>query len=69
VNLSFIKPMQDWEVDLVHLILLYSLRLRQGGEDKICWIPSKRRKFEVRSFIMRCLFLLVPISLEEYLES
>jgi hypothetical protein len=30
--------------------LLYSLKLRQGGEDRIWWIPSKRRKFEVRSF-------------------
>jgi hypothetical protein len=29
---------------------LYSLRLRQGSEDCIWWIPSKRRKFEVRSF-------------------
>jgi hypothetical protein len=30
--------------------MLYSLRVRQGGEDRICWIPSKRRKFEVRSY-------------------
>jgi hypothetical protein len=30
--------------------LLYSIKLRQGGEDKICWIPSKKQKFEVRSF-------------------
>jgi hypothetical protein len=29
--------------------MLYSLRWRQGGEDCIWWIPSKR-KFEVRSF-------------------
>jgi hypothetical protein len=28
---------------------LCSLRLSQGGEDHIWWIPSKRRKFEVRS--------------------
>ena len=26
--------------------LLYSLKLRQGGKDKIGWIPTKR-KFEV----------------------
>jgi hypothetical protein len=30
--------------------LLFSIRLRHEGEDKICWIPSKRRAFEVRSF-------------------
>jgi hypothetical protein len=24
--------------------------MRQGGEDSNCWIPSKRRKFEIRSF-------------------
>jgi len=29
--------------------LFYSIRLRQGGEDRIWWIPSKR-KFEVGSF-------------------
>jgi len=32
------------------LELLYSLRVRQGGEDRIYWISSKRRKFEVRSY-------------------
>lgn len=42
-NVSFTKPMNDWEVDLVTPFFdrLYSLKLRQGGEDKICWIPSK----------------------------
>jgi hypothetical protein len=30
--------------------LLYFLRLKQDGEDRIWWIPSKRRTFEVRSF-------------------
>jgi hypothetical protein len=42
-NVSFTKPMNDWEVDLVtpFFDLLYSLKLRQGSEDKICWIPSK----------------------------
>jgi len=32
------------------LNLLYSLKLSRGGEETMCWIPSKRRKFEVRSF-------------------
>jgi len=29
---------------------LYSIKLGQGGEDKICCLPSIRRRFEVRSF-------------------
>lgn len=28
---------------------LYSVR-SQGDEDKCCWVPSKRRSFEVRTF-------------------
>ena len=48
----FYKTMHDWEVDLVSSFfeLLYSIRLRQDSDDIVCWIPSKRRKFEVRSF-------------------
>jgi len=32
------------------LNLLYSFRLRQGGEDDLCWAPSKRRLFDVKSY-------------------
>jgi len=32
--------------------LFYSIRLRQGGEDRIWWIPSKR-KFEVGSCFLK----------------
>jgi hypothetical protein len=38
-----------WTWSLLSLIFCV-LTLKQGGEDKICWIPSKRWKFEVRSF-------------------
>jgi hypothetical protein len=38
-------------------LILYSLRLKQGGEDKICWIPSKRKMFEVRSIMYSALML------------
>jgi hypothetical protein len=50
--ISFTRLVHDWEVDLVTSFfdLLYSLRLRQGIKDKICWIHSKRRTFEVISF-------------------
>jgi hypothetical protein len=30
--------------------MLYSLKIRQGYVDRICWIPSKRHKFEVKSY-------------------
>jgi len=51
--------MHDSEVDLVTSFfdLLYSIRLRQDGEDKICWIPSKRGTFVVRSFYSVLYFL------------
>jgi len=53
-------------VDLVTSFfdLLYSLRLRQGIKDKICWIHSKRRTFEVISFYH---VLWLPFSLEKHL--
>jgi hypothetical protein len=64
-NTSFTKPRHDWKVDLVTSFfdLFYSIRLRQGGEDKICWTSSKKRRFEVSSFIMRHIFLPVSHSL------
>jgi hypothetical protein len=51
-NIFFTRPMHDWEVDLVSSFFdpLYFLRVKQGGEVRICWIPSKRRKSEVRSY-------------------
>jgi hypothetical protein len=30
--------------------LLYSQKIIYGGEDKICWVPSKRNIFGVKSF-------------------
>jgi hypothetical protein len=29
---------------------MYSLRVRHAREDTICWIPSKRKTFEVKSY-------------------
>jgi hypothetical protein len=43
-NRFFNRSVHVWEKYLVSSFfeLLYSIRLRQGGEDNICWIPSKR---------------------------
>jgi hypothetical protein len=50
-HLFFTKLVLDWEVEVVTSFfeLLYSHIIRQGGEDRICWIPSKRKKFEEKS--------------------
>jgi hypothetical protein len=51
-NVIFTRPNQDWEVEVAVSFFerLYSFKLRQGEEDRIGWNPSKRRKFEVKSF-------------------
>ena len=44
--------MHDWELEEVthFFALMYSQKIRCGGEDKMCWIPSKRNIFEVKSY-------------------
>jgi hypothetical protein len=51
-NVLFIRPVPDWEVNVVSSFfeLLYSQEVRYGGEDTICWVPSKRKFFEVKSY-------------------
>jgi hypothetical protein len=50
-NISFMRSLNDWEVDdLASLYsLLYSYNLG-GGADKIWWVPNRKEKFEVKSF-------------------
>jgi hypothetical protein len=42
-NVTFTKPIQDWEVEVVLSFFerLYSFRLRQGDDDRIGWSASK----------------------------
>jgi hypothetical protein len=51
-NVMFLRPVHDWELEEVSQFfeLLYSQQIRHGGEDKICWIPSERKNFEVKSY-------------------
>ena len=51
-NVLFIRPVHDWELEEVlrFFELLYSQQIRQGGKDKICWTPLKRKNFEVKSY-------------------
>ena len=40
-NVSFVKPAQDWELELVvsFMDLIY-FGLRKNVVDELCWIPS-----------------------------
>jgi hypothetical protein len=45
------SPLSDWRM---------TDRLSRGGENKMCWIPSKRQRFEVRYFYNALSPLLAP---------
>jgi hypothetical protein len=51
-DINFIILVHDWEVDSISSFfnVLYSIWMDQGVNDKLCWIPSKRRSFEVKYF-------------------
>jgi hypothetical protein len=50
-NIIFINHVHDWELEVVSKFFeLYSQRVRHGGKDTICWIPSKRKICEVMSY-------------------
>ncbi len=40
---------EKWMCSLISFEL-YSQRVGQGGEDKMSWIPFKRKSFEVKSY-------------------
>uniref|UniRef100_A0A2N9J9F5 Reverse transcriptase domain-containing protein n=1 Tax=Fagus sylvatica TaxID=28930 RepID=A0A2N9J9F5_FAGSY len=46
------KVRMDWELEMIDsfMTLLYSRQIRQGVADSLCWTPSSRGLFEVRSF-------------------
>jgi hypothetical protein len=50
-NILFTGPMHDWEVKVVSRFFefLYSQKVRYGGGDTICLIPSKRKSFDLKS--------------------
>lgn len=49
-NINFFGMTHDWEMDLFTLFFttLYSIRVRWGGEDRLCWVLSRRGLFDVR---------------------
>lgn len=50
--MSVFKAACDWELDTFKdfFNILYSMRMRAGGIDKLQWIPFKKRKLIVYSF-------------------
>jgi hypothetical protein len=53
-NINFLKAAHDWKMDFLSFLftLLYSIRVREGGEDRLCWILFKRGLFDVRYKIL-----------------
>jgi len=51
-NIIFLSTAHHWKIDLFTSLftLLYSIRVRRGGDDRICWIPSRRGLFDVGSY-------------------
>ena len=62
-NMAIVNGAIHWNVLLIRLVhdreleevsrffeLLYSQQIRHGEMDYICWIPSKRKNFEVKSY-------------------
>jgi hypothetical protein len=51
-DVRFVRAAHDWEVDVLtsFFTLLYSISLDRDGEDKFWWSPSRKGKFDVRSF-------------------
>jgi hypothetical protein len=47
-----VEQKKDWEVDLFTSFFnfLYFFGLRRGGQDKLCWVPSKKGLFDVKSY-------------------
>jgi len=49
-NIIFTRPVHDWEVEVVSRFFELYSRVRHGGDDAICWIPSERKLFEVKPY-------------------
>jgi hypothetical protein len=51
-NINFVRSTHDWELEFFTSFFdkLYSISLRQNGVDKLYWIPSKSRRFEISLF-------------------
>jgi len=51
-NILFARPVHDWEVEAVSRFfgILYNFKVSSEGEDKLCWVPARKKSFEVKSY-------------------
>jgi hypothetical protein len=51
-DVRFTRLLHDWEVEPFQAMigLLYSIKVQQNQEDQVCWSPSRRGCFEVKSY-------------------
>uniref|UniRef100_A0A2N9H162 Reverse transcriptase zinc-binding domain-containing protein n=1 Tax=Fagus sylvatica TaxID=28930 RepID=A0A2N9H162_FAGSY len=51
-DIDFLRSVQDWELELMttFMDLLYSIPVSRVSADSICWQPTSRKEFEVKSF-------------------
>jgi hypothetical protein len=51
-DINFIQAAHDWEEEVLasFFTLLYSIRVRNQGDNKLWWTPSHKGKFDVSSF-------------------
>jgi hypothetical protein len=63
-EMNFIRLVHDLKVDVVSSLfnVIYAVRLVQGVEDKLCWILSKGRSFEVKTFLKLSFPMLIYLS-------
>lgn len=52
LDLNFSRTVHDWELEslLSFMNVIYSISMRGNGEDRFCWMPSKRSGFKVKSY-------------------
>lgn len=48
-DVTFLRPFQEWELETLHSLFafIYSCKIGGGGIDRIGWLPSKNKIFEV----------------------
>ena len=48
-DVTFLRPFQEWELETLHSFFacIYSCKIGGGGIDRIGWLPSKSKIFEV----------------------
>lgn len=51
-DLNFSRTVHDWELEslLSFMNVIYSISMRGNGEDKFCWMPTKRSGFKVKGY-------------------